>query len=79
MVLCYYLGVPNCLGLPSRDPSIAHLGYRLLLFLKIPRRLSGPDHLARNQPPLSALLEGAPAPFPLWLHEPVEKDRFLAL
>ena len=42
-------------------------------------RLSGPDQLARNQPPLSVLLEGAPAPFPLWLHEPVEKDRFLAL
>lgn len=82
MVLYYHLGVPNCLGLPSRDPPIAHLGYRLLLFLKIPtgsHRLSGPDQLARNPAPLSALLEGPPAPLPLWLHEPVEKDRFSAL
>lgn len=81
MVLYYYLGVPNCLGLPCRDPThpTAHLGYRLLPFLKIPtgsHRLSGPDQLARNPPPLSALLEGAPAPFPLWLHELVEKDLF---
>ena len=61
---------------------IAHLGYRLLPFLKIPtgsHRLSGPDQLARNPAPLSALLERPPATLPLWLHEPVEKDRFLAL
>lgn len=61
------------LGLP-----VAHLGLGLLSLLKIPpgsHRLSRPDQLVRDAPPLLAPLGGPPSPLPLWLHEAVKKDR----